>query len=170
MGVQLRKLRSNTFSTLGIGKLFPTSKTEGQTLVSGKVNVILCNFLTRISIWSSEGKNRDYWMNFWGPGFLAVILFCFWPIFLPPFPVRKLSLFLSLPVCHRWSLLSEEAGGGGEGGAKSYDREKAWSSINHPILSGKNVRYSFLDLNHFCSFTYCVHCTYTVYSLDNTMW
>ncbi len=28
---------------------------------------------------------------------------------------------------------------GGGGGAKSYDSEKAWSSISHPILSGSHL-------------------------------
>ena len=45
-----------------------------------------------------------------------------------PSPVSKLSLFLSLHVCRRSSLPN--------GGAKSYDSERAWSSINHSILSG----------------------------------
>jgi hypothetical protein len=40
---------------------------------------------------------------------------------------------LSLHVCSRSSLLTGE--GGGEGGAKSYGGEKAWSSMNHLILS-----------------------------------
>jgi hypothetical protein len=47
--------------------------------------------------------------------------------------VRKMSLFLSLPVSRRSSLLMVEGGGGG-GGAKSYFGEKAWPSINHSIL------------------------------------
>ncbi len=55
---------------------------------------------------------------------------------LPPSTVSKLSLFLSLPVCRRSSLLTGEGGGGDEGGAKSYDGEKAWSSVNPSILSG----------------------------------
>jgi hypothetical protein len=37
---------------------------------------------------------------------------------------------LSLPVCRRSSLLTRESGGG----AKSYDADKAWSSINHNTL------------------------------------
>jgi hypothetical protein len=52
-----------------------------------------------------------------------------------PFHVSKLSLFLRLPVCRRSSLLTEE---GMRGGAKSYDGEKAWSFINHLILSDVN--------------------------------
>jgi hypothetical protein len=39
-------------------------------------------------------------------------------------PVSKLFFFLSLPVYRRSSL-----GAGGGGGAKSYNGEKAWSSI-----------------------------------------
>ncbi len=50
----------------------------------------------------------------------------------PPSPVIKLSLFLSLPLCRPPSLLT-----GGRGiGARSYDRKKAWASINRSILSG----------------------------------
>jgi hypothetical protein len=32
-------------------------------------------------------------------------------------------------------------GGGGGSGAESYDRKKAWSSKNHPIISGLGVRH-----------------------------
>ncbi len=49
----------------------------------------------------------------------------------PPSLINKLSLILSLPVCRRSRLLTGE----GEGGAKSYDSEKAWFSICHSILS-----------------------------------
>jgi hypothetical protein len=44
------------------------------------------------------------------------------------------SVFLSLSACHRSSLLAGWGGGGG-GVAESCDGEKAWSSINHSILS-----------------------------------
>jgi hypothetical protein len=47
---------------------------------------------------------------------------------LPPSPVRKLSLFLSLPVCRRVSLVMGEGGRG----------EKAWSSVNNSVLSGSH--------------------------------
>jgi hypothetical protein len=52
---------------------------------------------------------------------------------LPPTPMIKLSLFLSLPVFCRSSLLAGRGGGGV--GIKSFDSEKAWSSINYSILS-----------------------------------
>ncbi len=52
---------------------------------------------------------------------------------LAPPPVCNLSLFHSLPVCSRSSLLTRERGEGR--GTKSCDREKAWSSINRSILS-----------------------------------
>ncbi len=66
-----------------------------------------------------------------GPGFPAVVT-------LPPSPTRKLSLFLSLPVCRLSSLL--RWGGGGEGGrgAESYGSEKSWSSTKLSILSGQD--------------------------------
>jgi hypothetical protein len=69
----------------------------------------------------------------------------------PPFstsPVSKLSLFLSLfyvtvsPVDSS-SLLTGVGGGRGRG-AKSYDREKAWPSIHHSILSSPTTRQTSL--------------------------
>jgi hypothetical protein len=59
----------------------------------------------------------------------------------PPFRpclFSKLSLFRSLPVRRRSSLLTKEGSGGGGGWAtfQSYDGEKAWSSINHSKISG----------------------------------
>ncbi len=56
------------------------------------------------------------------------------PPSLPPSSIGKLSLFLTLPVCRRSSLLTGEGGGGG-GGAKLYDGEEAWYPINHSLLS-----------------------------------
>ncbi len=58
-----------------------------------------------------------------------------WLLTLTPSPVSKMSLFLSLPVFRLSSLLTGEVWGGGGGGAKSYNREKAWSSTNHSIPS-----------------------------------
>jgi hypothetical protein len=73
-------------------------------------------------------------MIYRGPGFLAP------PPPSPASPVLKLSLFLSLPVCHRSNLLTGKRGRGmGWGGAKFYDSEKAWSSTDHSILSGLTV-------------------------------
>ncbi len=63
------------------------------------------------------------------PGFLAVVWFGSSPT---PSTVRKLSLFLSHPACGAGELTDERRGGGG---AKSSDRENAWPSINHSILS-----------------------------------
>ncbi len=59
------------------------------------------------------------------------------PHLLPP-PFSKLSLFLSLHVSI--GEITDRKGGREGGGANSYDREKAWSSINHSILSGQPVR------------------------------
>jgi hypothetical protein len=53
------------------------------------------------------------------------------PLF-PPSPVSNLSLFLSLPLCRRSSLLT------GGRGAESFDREKSWLSISNSILSVVN--------------------------------
>ncbi len=64
---------------------------------------------------------------------------------LPPSPISNLSLFLSLPVCRRSS--DRERGGGR--GAKSYDSEKAWPSVNPSLRSQhrtKNNSYKYLSV------------------------
>jgi hypothetical protein len=66
----------------------------------------------------------------------------------PPFPhspVSKLSLFFCLLVCRCPSSLTREVGRDW-GGAKSYDREKAWSSINHWILSELGLNINLCDV------------------------
>ncbi len=80
------------------------------------------------------GSFREYWMIYRGPRFLCgrVVRLLHPP---PHSPVSIVSLFLSLPVCRRSSLLTGEGGGGG-GGAVTHHREKAWPTINHSILSG----------------------------------
>ncbi len=52
----------------------------------------------------------------------------------PPSSVSKLSLFLSLPVCRRSSLLTGEGWEEGEG-AKLHAGKKAWPFIIHKLLS-----------------------------------
>jgi hypothetical protein len=64
-------------------------------------------------------------MTYRGPGHM---------IWLPPSLVSMLSLILNLPVYRRSSLLTHDGEGGGWEA-----REKAWSSINHSILSGGYV-------------------------------
>jgi hypothetical protein len=58
-------------------------------------------------------------------------------IWLLPLPSAS-CLFLNLPLCRRLGLLTGEGGGGG---AKSYDGEKVWSSIDKSILSASRDRY-----------------------------
>jgi hypothetical protein len=50
---------------------------------------------------------------------------------LPPSPVSRLSLFISVA-----GRAYSGGGGGGGRGAKSYNREKAWLSINSLMLCG----------------------------------
>jgi hypothetical protein len=52
-----------------------------------------------------------------------------------PSPVKKLSVFPSLIVFRRSSLLTGEGCRGGLGGARSYVSEKAWFSINCSMFS-----------------------------------
>jgi hypothetical protein len=56
----------------------------------------------------------------------------------PTYSPLSLQIFVTLSqsVCRRSNLLTEEGEGGGRG-AKEYDREKAWSSVNHSILAGQ---------------------------------
>jgi hypothetical protein len=57
--------------------------------------------------------------------------------FLPPPPVsREQVVSLSQSSSVSPVELTIAGGGGGGSGAKAYDRAKAWSSINHTILSG----------------------------------
>ncbi len=71
---------------------------------------------------------RDYWMIYREPGSFSTPT---------PLPVAR-SLFVSLPVCRRSNLLTGEGGVGracGSTVAKSYDCEKACSSVKNSILS-----------------------------------
>ncbi len=73
---------------------------------------------------------REYWRIYRGLHFLTSVWFGSMPDHSPtppPSPVSKLSLFHSLPVCRRFSLLP---GKGGGHGAESFDHKKAWASIN----------------------------------------
>jgi hypothetical protein len=66
-------------------------------------------------------------MNYGRPGFLAVILFGSSPTHCPSATHRKTE--------KESNLLTGQEGGGWEG-TESHDRKKAWSSINHSVLSG----------------------------------
>ncbi len=72
------------------------------------------------------------------------------PLPLPPSPGIRLSLFLS------------QCGGGGWGGGrgtKSYDRDKAWSSVTHSILPKPNPRCYLFSTAGFFYFTTCTAVT-----------
>jgi hypothetical protein len=76
----------------------------------------------------------EYWMIYWGPGFS--------PPAPSPSPFLSLTVFLCVADPAFW-----REGGGGEGGAKSHDRNKAGSSIHHLILYG------------FYGYKYVLYCT-----------
>ncbi len=91
--------------------------------------------LTRFST-----RSREYWMIYRKPSILvAVLWFVSTPASSTPPLVRKLYLFLSLPVCRQSRLLTGEGGKRVRRGAESYDRKKTWPFINRPILSGYAV-------------------------------
>ncbi len=84
----------------------------------------------------------EYWMIIEDQAFLWWYDLAIWSPPTPsPSPVSKLSLLLSLFVCHRSSLPTDGWGGGGGRGAKSSDHEKALSSIKHSILSDHKPIY-----------------------------
>jgi hypothetical protein len=82
-----------------------------------------------------RGTHREYWIMYRGPGFLALLWFGFSHTPYPPkSPVsmpdrRQAGRLRKRATCWR------QRGEGGRG-SESYDRKKAWSSINHSILSG----------------------------------
>ncbi len=108
------------------GPWLMNGKCDSGSTVTDKSAWIAYKFL-----WDYEkmGKTREYWINYSGPGFLAVV----WLGSPPPLPSSS-CLFLSFPVW-RWKSLLTGEGQGGDG-AKSDDGEKAWPSTNHSILSG----------------------------------
>ncbi len=83
--------------------------------------------------------------NYKGPAKLSCGLMI--RLLIHPSHHQLVSLFLSLPMCRRSNLLTEEWGEGGRRvvfGAKSFDREKTWPSINPTILSGSVARLRLL--------------------------
>jgi hypothetical protein len=68
------------------------------------------NILLSASFWNNNFRvpTTEYWMIYRGPGFLAVVWFGFSATPSLPCPVRKLSIFLILPVCRRSSLVMRE--------------------------------------------------------------
>ncbi len=84
---------------------------------------------------------REYWMNNRRVGFLAVVCFGSSPTPLLPSSVSKLDRRHTGRLRKRDNLMTGEWGGGGRG-AESYDR-KAWSSINHSVLSGAHPGPTF---------------------------
>jgi hypothetical protein len=82
---------------------------------------------------------------------------------LTPSPVGKSSLFLSLPVCRRSSLLNE--GGGGQ----TYDGEKAWSSIIHSIPSVAQHMHSYMLSSHMTFISLCSACAENFYVVAQSL-
>ncbi len=85
---------------------------------------------------ASRAGCREFEMIYRGPRFLAVAWFGSSttpsPHYLPSASCLSFSVFLCVAGRAYWR---ERRVGGGDG-AKSCDGEKAWSSINHSILSG----------------------------------
>ncbi len=79
---------------------------------------------------------REFWMIYRGPGFHAILWF---GSSSTPSPLSsKQIVSLSQSSCVSPVELTGRWGKGWYGGgAKSYDIEKAWSLINHPILSAE---------------------------------
>jgi hypothetical protein len=84
-----------------------------------------------------SGTVREYLMIYKGAGFLAFVVFGSSPILLS----RQQVVSLSQSSCASPVELTDgrRGGGGGWGGAKSYDGEQAWSSVNHSMLFEHSV-------------------------------
>jgi hypothetical protein len=106
-----RELRDTGFNTILYWHNAKLSIVSGHGLGMG---VVLYTILAPLLMYKTRlGSPREYWMIYRGPGFLAVVWFGISPT--PSHttsPVSKLSLFLSLPVCRRSSLLTEKGGRG----------------------------------------------------------
>ncbi len=87
---------------------------------------------------------REYWMIYRGPGFLDVVWFGSSPTLSPLSRQQVVSLSLSSCVSPVNLTDWREIGGFGGGGAKSYEGEKVWSSINHSILSAHTAQTGFI--------------------------
>ncbi len=77
-------------------------------------------------------------MNYRGPSFLVVVWFGSSP---NPYPLPLPSVSSTCDTQEDWERETtcwQETRGGDGGGAKLCDGEKAWSSINHSLLSGCN--------------------------------
>ncbi len=81
-----------------------------------------------ITMFPEKGWNREYLINYKGPGFLAVVKIWLFPL-LSHMQVVSLSQAYCVSLLE---LITEE----GRVWAKSFDGEKAWPSIKHAILSG----------------------------------
>jgi hypothetical protein len=85
-------------------------------------------------------------MIYRGPAFLAFVLFVSLPTPFCPSPVSKLDRRHTGRLRKRDNLLTgEEEGVRGE--AELYESERAWSSVNHSILSGVTYSSHFLSLS-----------------------
>ncbi len=74
----------------------------------------------------------------------------------PSHPLSRKQAFLNLPVFAGRTYRQEMEGGGG-GGAKSYDVEKAWSSVNHSIVLGETTPFlAAVSVMKTCAFLH--HC------------
>ncbi len=82
------------------------------------------------------------WMIYGGPGFLAVVWFGSSPTPPPPPSVsstRKTGRLRRTGRLRKSENLLKGEGGGGGRGSESCDHEKAWSSINHAVLSAPQL-------------------------------
>ncbi len=96
-----------------------------------------------------NNQSREYLRIYRGPGFLAVLVFA------PPSPVRKLGRRHTGRLSKRRETTCwRESGAEGVRGAKSFDDEKARSSISHSILSEPEP--------HACDMCPIVYCTRTI--------
>ncbi len=119
-------------------------------------------FIRPVQVWTLESSAdraysmclpREYGIIYRGPGFLAAVWFCSFP---PPPPL--LPSVCPAPQTRRLrkrdNLLTGEGGDGGLG-AKSYDGEKAWTSliIQYSLCLPFAVWWSCAEKFHVCKYS-----------------
>ncbi len=134
-------IKYNTFCWFTLPKFRPRCNISSKDLSGSSYQACLTFPFLQGGTWrGSIGGSREYWMISRGPDLIAVVWFDSSPT--PrPYPQLSFSVFPCVAGGGRayWrdSVEVWERGEGGEGGANPYDRGKAWSSINHSLLSGR---------------------------------
>ncbi len=134
-------MNQNFLCLLFVSRNNKTNNSYHSLFLFWKKNNIIFLFLDifeKLSFSSSllSDETREYWMIYKGLCLLAIVWFGSPPHPLTPLPVVSLTGDTQEDCERETTCWRTREGGGGEEGAKSYDAEKAWSSINRSTHSG----------------------------------